>query len=114
MVRTNHILKAIIIDLGLITHVEDKNLGFKHVGTLGYMAPEVLKYNEGEKMYNYKSDIFSFGVLIYKVLYAQDLFSGSNKEEIYNNNKKVSFTLTDSSLFDLKFGIKKLIRKKFN
>ena len=68
MVKENSFNKAIIIDLGLVADLTHKE-GYKHVGSMGYIAPEILKYNEGDKMYNEKSDIFSFGALIYRTLY---------------------------------------------
>ena len=45
MIRPLSKNKAIIIDLGLASYLEDLGLGFIHAGTLGYMAPEILKYN---------------------------------------------------------------------
>jgi tRNA A-37 threonylcarbamoyl transferase component Bud32 len=65
-----------IIDFGLskiIPHSQKTNL---IVGTLNYTAPEVLK----KKTYNYKVDIWSFGILAYYLL------CGSFPFSIYGNN----------------------------
>ena len=38
-----------------------------HVGTPGFMAPEILKYY-GKEAYNEKVDIFSFAMLLYEII----------------------------------------------
>ena len=48
-----------------------------------YMTPEILE-GEGEKEYNYKYDLWSIGIAIYK-LYFGTPFSGLT-EKVLNNN----------------------------
>ena len=51
------------------------------VGTNIYMAPEILK---GEK-YNYKCDLWSIGVIIYKLFFIKPPFSGLNESALIKN-----------------------------
>ena len=59
--------KIKIIDLGLAkTTIQDQNVIYPVCGTPGYMAPEVINYNK-EVGYNEKADVFSVGLIIYKM-----------------------------------------------
>lgn len=63
-----------IVDFGLATFFEKTSeFFFKRCGTPGFVAPEILNFNENKKkLYNEKCDIFSAGIIffiLYKVLY---------------------------------------------
>ncbi|CAD8095528.1 unnamed protein product [Paramecium sonneborni] len=73
-----------IIDFGLTT----RDSGKSKCGTPGYVAPEILNLDTKINEYNEKCDIFSLGVIFYKMLTSNDLFQGSNHEEILENNAK--------------------------
>ncbi len=50
------------------------------LGTAGYMSPEQVR---GEDV-DYRSDIFSFGLILYEMLAAKQAFSGSSSIEVMN------------------------------
>ena len=53
------------------------------VGTRGYMAPEILD----NQPYNYQTDIFSIGVIAFKMLYNDFPLEGKTTDEIKANLK---------------------------
>ena len=62
-------------------------------GTLLYMAPEILKGGE----YNYKCDLWSIGIIIYKLYFGKFPYFGANENAIINKieeleNKKLKET----------------------
>ena len=70
LVSKNNILK--ITDFGLSRHINNNELMATLCGSPLYMAPEIIK----NKQYTVKSDIWSFGIIIYEMLYGfipQDL-----------------------------------------
>ncbi|CAK90261.1 unnamed protein product (macronuclear) [Paramecium tetraurelia] len=73
-----------LIDFGLTT----KDLGKSKCGTPGYIAPEILNLDTRINEYNEKCDIFSLGVIFYKMLTQNDLFQGSNHDEVLEHNAK--------------------------
>lgn len=70
-----------IIDFGLAC-IYEHGLSQK-CGTIGYVAPEVLK---GE-IYDHKVDIFAIGVIMFYLLSSRPLFRGKNPQEIAEKNK---------------------------
>jgi serine/threonine protein kinase len=54
-----------------------------YCGTPINMAPEVLE----KRLYNYKADIWSLGVLLFEVAVGSSPFTASNKKELKNNIK---------------------------
>ena len=78
------------------------------VGTNIYMAPEILK---GEK-YNYKCDLWSIGVIIYKLFFIKPPFSGLNEIALINNIEKFgNKALKRTGNEELDELIKKLLEK---
>jgi calcium/calmodulin-dependent protein kinase I len=55
----------VIADFGLATRIKQKRHVFYRCGTPGYVAPEILEYKDGQKMYSEKCDVFSLGVVFY-------------------------------------------------
>ena len=73
-----------------------KNYGnTPNIGTIVYMAPEILKGEE----YNYKVDLWSIGIIIYRLYFGKSPFFGENEEALIESI--------------VKFG-KKLIKKTEN
>ncbi len=83
-----------ILDFGLAKLIEQKPIGFeastvKHnetakgviLGTVNYMSPEQAK---GEKV-DARTDIFSFGVLIYEMIGGRTPFAGDSMSETFAN-----------------------------
>ena len=57
------------------------NILHSYVGTIIYMAPELLKKEE----YNYKCDLWSLGIIIYKLYFGKSPFSGLTEEALRRN-----------------------------
>jgi serine/threonine protein kinase len=51
---------------------------FKRCGTPGYVAPEILRYRDGDAFYSEKCDIFSVGVIFFILLTGHKLFRGDD------------------------------------
>ncbi|CAD8206542.1 unnamed protein product [Paramecium octaurelia] len=94
-----------LIDFGLATK-QGSPLCVLKCGTPGYIAPEII--NSQKPQYNNKSDIFSLGVVFYKLITQQDLFQQSQLDHLqycYNENiisleQLVEYNISDSC-FDL-------------
>ncbi|CAK58926.1 unnamed protein product (macronuclear) [Paramecium tetraurelia] len=93
----NNIGKLKLIDFGLTISINEEVCNTDQLcGTPGYMAPEVFEKNHN---YNFKSDMFSLGVMIYELqTFIQiDRFSGEyliqhpDSEELLNTNKIFKF-----------------------
>lgn len=72
------ISNLIIADFGLATFLDLKHQMFKRCGTPGYVAPEILRYRDGERFYDEKCDIFSCGVIFFILLTGHKLFKGDD------------------------------------
>jgi calcium-dependent protein kinase len=57
-----------IIDFGLAERTESKRFFYSHVGTPGYVAPEILAVESDDHVYSEKCDIFSAGVIFHMLL----------------------------------------------
>ena len=66
--------KVKLIDFGCACEFEegDKYVLTEPVGTKEYMSPEMLQ----RRNYNSKSDIWSFGIILYEVLYGKFPWEG--------------------------------------
>ena len=67
-------------------------------GTIGYVAPEVLENNVYDKYELYlKSDLYSLGCSLFRLITGKIPFKGDTAAEIYNNNKlgKINFNQFD-------------------
>ena len=81
----------IIISKDGIVKITDFGLAFRerlrftdpgvYIGTPGYMAPEVISKGK----YSTKSDVFSFGVIMYEMLSGRNPFEGKTPFETINN-----------------------------
>ena len=75
-------IKIKLADFGLSTFTSNITL-FKHCGTPGYIAPEVLM----DKQYDTQADMFSVGVIGFSLLSGCWPFPGKNKQEVLSKNK---------------------------
>lgn len=69
-----------LIDFGLSAHSSRKTAMSQAMGTVMYLAPEVIL---GE--YDEKVDIWSVGVLVYYMLNGVPPFPGRDPREVYEN-----------------------------
>lgn len=58
-----------IIDFGFATESEIETFMYPKCGTPGYVAPEVINLTDLQKKYSNKCDLFSVGVILYKLYY---------------------------------------------
>ena len=79
-----------ILDFGFGMYNPQNKLQTFYCGTPNYMAPEIAM----KRPYiGQKADLWSLGVLVYKVFAADFPFKGKNEEDLYNNIKKGKFNI---------------------
>jgi eukaryotic-like serine/threonine-protein kinase len=76
-------------------------------GTASYMSPEQAR---GSKI-DARSDIFSFGAVLYEMLAGSQLFKGENAAEIINSITKKEPLLIDESALEIPDELKRIIKK---
>ena len=103
----NKIPKIKLIDLGFSRLKQDRNDN-DIKGTPQYIAPELLK----NEPHDFKVDLYSLGVLLYRVVYGKFPFNSENEIDIYKSHVEEEFEFAQSSysknLVDV---IKKLLKK---
>eukprot|EP00922_Rhytidocystis_sp_ex-Travisia-forbesii_P050467 GHVS01075011.1.p1 GENE.GHVS01075011.1~~GHVS01075011.1.p1 ORF type:complete len:573 (+),score=84.64 GHVS01075011.1:30-1721(+) len=102
-VGTDGRLRAKLGDFGLSRHLESGEFAQTCVGTPYYWSPELMK--EGQRAYNYKSDIWSYGCILYEMATGSTPFSHAQslpelKEAIkrgpdFSCHNKISRPLSD-------------------
>lgn len=81
-----------LVDFGLSCHVAPGDVLRDPVGTILYVAPEVLA-----KEYGLASDLWSFGVVVYVLLSGSHPFDAPTAKEVAKKVKKAHFTLSGDS-----------------
>ncbi|CAD8066591.1 unnamed protein product [Paramecium primaurelia] len=84
--QQNDITSLKIIDFGLAIYAQPQQK-VSICGTPGYIAPEILKNSNNDEYFTNKCDIFSAGVIFYKLLTKKTLFRAQNTMEIMEQNK---------------------------
>ena len=104
--KLENILVKFIDELNSLSSI---NILHSFVGTIIYMAPELLKKEE----YNYKCDLWSLGIIIYKLYFGKSPFSGLTEEALRKNiDNFKSKNLKKIGNEDLDDLIKKLLEKE--
>lgn len=93
-----------IIDFGIAKHFEKGKFLKWTVGTLSYMAPEVLEGN-----YTEKCDIWSIGIIMYILITGQFPYKGDQNQVIYKI-KNYHFE-TNPETLDINKNIKSVLLK---
>ena len=92
--KTNNYPNIKICDFGMSKVVEKNSLQNKMLGSIHYIAPEVIK-----KKYNEKCDIWSCGVIMYVLLSKRPPFGGEYYDEILEKIEEGTYDL-ESAPFD--------------
>ena len=105
--KKNYIIK--LSDYGCSKRLDSlsKNYCNTNAGTLTYMAPEILNGKE----YNYKCDLWSIGIIIYRLKFVKSPFSGITENAIINNIKNFKNKLINTGNKELDDLIQKLLEK---
>ena len=69
--------KVKIGDFGLACKLEKDECIRKMAGTIGFMAPEVIQ----DELADFKSDVWSLGVILYALISSGVPFCGENRDE---------------------------------
>jgi len=80
-----------LVDFGLAKIIGPNETATEPFGTLGYVAPEVLK----KQPYSFSCDVWSFGCIIYAML------SGSLPFDHETQKETIRMTIEDKLVFDL-------------
>ncbi|CAD8074652.1 unnamed protein product [Paramecium sonneborni] len=79
----NDITNIVIADFGLADfYQENGEYLFNKCGSLGYVAPEILQ----DKLYDYKVDIYSLGIVMFLLLTGEAAIKGLSTQEVLKNN----------------------------
>ena len=107
--KSNNYPNIKISDFGMSTVVEKNTVQNKIVGTIYYVAPEVIN-----KKYNGKCDIWSCGVIMYVLLTKKPPFGGDMPDEIIDNIQKGSYDLNSPTFDKISKSAIDLIQKLLN
>ena len=104
LIKNNYEIKIIDFGFGLYNPNHDVQKFF--CGTPKYIAPEIL---EGKGYLGEEVDLWSLGVLIYKIFCNIYPFKGRDDEELYSSIKKGKYTIPDNIPNYIKNIIEKLL-----
>ena len=85
----------------------DRTLPGTVLGTAGYMSPEQVR---GEAA-DYRSDIFSFGTILYEMLAGQRAFGGDSSVEVMNSILKQEPPELAESGLNLSLGVQRIVQR---
>lgn len=95
-----------IIDFGCSTMISKGKTLKKLIGTIYYLAPEVINGS-----YNNKCDIWSCGVIMYTLLTGKFPFTANTNEEIFECIKKGNYSLNEKEFQNISDQTKNLIKR---
>ena len=79
--------KPLIVNFEDCCKADDYEYLSMRMGTVGYIAPEVLQVNFNSQTTDfYKADIFSLGVIMYQLMSNENPFIGVKEDELYLSN----------------------------
>ena len=85
-------MKAYLVDFGLATICKKGNYIYKHCGTPGYVAPEILSINN--KYVTPVADLFSLGIIFHLMLFRKFPYTSKDINMILQQNKEACFNFS--------------------
>ena len=82
-----------LIDLGFAKHIQNE-LNQDIRGTAEYIAPELLR----KEKHDHRVDLYSLGILLYRIVYNSFPFETKNEMEIYKSHLEAEFSFPPSEL----------------
>ncbi|KAG2379549.1 hypothetical protein C9374_006666 [Naegleria lovaniensis] len=76
---------AKICDFGLSKTVSDTNSATTNIGTLFYMANEMI---EGKSSYNHKVDIYSFAIIMWELFFEENPYLNAHSEKLHKYRQR--------------------------
>ena len=104
-VEPNNFNALKLIDFGLSIQQNAKKDN-RRVGTPYYMSPEMVRGN-----FNYASDVWSIGVILYIMVTGKQPFRGKSKEEVFEKIKKGNYDKNTLNRAKCSKEVKDLIKK---
>jgi len=97
-----------LIDFGLAEHIPSISQFFVR-GTSEYIAPEIIK----KENVDHRADLYSLGILLYRIVYGQFPFETSDELDIYRSHLEKDFEFPACKYSKLLIGcIQKLVQKE--
>ena len=98
-------------DFSNATKISENEKLYEICGNPNYMAPEMI---DGEKGYSYQVDIWSLGIILYKLIIGKFPFESNNKEELFNKIKNEQIKFPEDSIIseDAKDLINEILSEK--
>ncbi|CAD8076742.1 unnamed protein product [Paramecium sonneborni] len=96
ILKNGQLNNPILIDFGLAVSTQIKDIPFPSCGSLGYSAPEILRFEETKKQYNGQCDIFSFGITLFTILFGYNPFKGYDQKQTIKRNADAYFEIPSS------------------
>jgi len=67
----------VLLDMGLVFDLQDQSLSMGPVGTPLYVSPEQLDFNSRRSIMDFRSDLFSLGIVLYQMGTGQHPFTAN-------------------------------------
>ena len=101
-------------DFGWAVHSPNSNIRNTFCGTYAYLAPELCK----KKDYDYKVDIWAFGILVYEMFFKRTPFLSKDEkklqEKIIFEDLEFPASIDDNAMEIIKGCLEKNVRKRWN
>lgn len=85
----------VLLDMGLVFDLQDDSLSIGPVGTTRYFSPEQMDFSNRRTVMNFRSDLFSLGIVIYEMETGQHPFitaSSNTTWEVLGNIANITPT----------------------
>lgn len=103
----NGSLEIKLIDFGLAKYNPSSDIN-RIAGSAEYIAPEVLK----KEQHDHRIDLYSFGIILYKIIYSRFPFPTEDELEIYRAHVEDEFSFPESEFSEkITSVVRKLLKK---